>query len=98
MHDGFAEVVSDRAHDAAAFAFTPEVEADTAAIWDKLKSKVTPLEWRLNAPLISKINRLKRQKNDPARCPSCRSMLWRMPETAEETAEVMRLKSEGVPA
>ena len=63
MHDGFAEVVSDRAHDAAAFAFTPEVEADTAAIWDKLKSKVTPLEWRLNAPLISKINRLKRQKN-----------------------------------
>ena len=63
MHDGFAEVVSDRAHDAAAFAFTPEVEAETAAIWDKLKSKVTPLEWRLNAPLISKINRLKRQKN-----------------------------------
>ena len=63
MHDGFADVGPDRALDAAAFAFTPQVEAETAAIWDKLKSKVTPLEWRLHAPLISKINRLKREKN-----------------------------------
>ncbi len=48
---------------AARFAFTPEVEAATAPIWNKLKSKVTPLEWRLHAPLIAEINRLKRDKN-----------------------------------
>jgi len=28
-----------------------------------VKAKVTPLEWRLQAPLISAINQLKRQKN-----------------------------------
>ena len=48
---------------AARFPFTPEVEAATAPIWNKLKSKVTPLEWRLHAPLIAEINRLKREKN-----------------------------------
>jgi len=45
------------------FAFTAEVEAETAPIWDKLRSRVTPLEWRLHAPLIAEINRLKREKN-----------------------------------
>ena len=48
---------------AARFPFPPEVEAATAPIWNKLKSKVTPLEWRLHAPLIAEINRLKREKN-----------------------------------
>ena len=48
---------------AARFPFTPEVESATAPIWNKLKSKVTPLEWRLHAPLIAEINRLKREKN-----------------------------------
>jgi quinolinate synthase len=46
-----------------AFAFTPQVEAATAPLWDKLKRRVTPLEWRLHAPLIDAINTLKRQKN-----------------------------------
>jgi len=45
------------------FAFTDAVEAATAPIWAKLKSRVTPLEWRLHAPLIAEINRLKREKN-----------------------------------
>lgn len=46
-----------------AFAFTPAVEAETAPVWSKLKDKVTPLEWRVHAPLIAEINRLKRERN-----------------------------------
>src|SRR6201998_643935 len=45
------------------FAFTPAVEDATAALWQKIKGHVTPLEWRLHAPLITEINRLKREKN-----------------------------------
>ncbi len=45
------------------FAFTPEVEASTAPAWEKVKRHVTPIEWRLHAPLIAEINRLKREKN-----------------------------------
>jgi quinolinate synthase len=48
---------------APAFAFTPEVETETAAVWAKVKDKVTPIEWRFQAPLIAEINRLKRAKN-----------------------------------
>jgi quinolinate synthase len=43
--------------------FTPEVEALTAPIWQKVRARVTPIEWRLHAPLIAEINRLKREKN-----------------------------------
>ncbi len=52
MADGFASL-----------AFTPDVERATSPIWDKVKSRVTPLEWRLQAPLIAAINQLKKQKN-----------------------------------
>ncbi|MGH6966517.1 MAG: quinolinate synthase NadA [Phenylobacterium sp.] len=45
------------------FAFTPEVEASTASAWQKVKRHVTPIEWRLNAPLIAEINKLKREKD-----------------------------------
>ncbi len=45
------------------FAFTPEVEAQTAPLWEKVKRHVTPMEWRLQAPLIAEINRLKREKD-----------------------------------
>ena len=48
---------------ALAFAFTPEVEAETAPLFARLTGKVTPFEWRLQAPLIAEINRLKREKN-----------------------------------
>lgn len=44
-------------------AFTAQVEAETAPLWEKVKRRVTPLEWRLHAPLIAEINRLKREKN-----------------------------------
>ena len=44
-------------------AFTAEVEAATAPLWARLSDTVSPLEWRLHAPLIAEINRLKREKN-----------------------------------
>src|SRR5262249_31463218 len=44
-------------------AFTPEVEALTAPVWRKVKTRVTPIEWRLHAPLLAEINPLKRAKN-----------------------------------
>jgi quinolinate synthase len=43
--------------------FTPEVDAATAPLWEKVKTRVTPIEWRVHAPLIAEINRLKRAKN-----------------------------------
>ena len=52
MADGFAD-----------FAFTPAVEAATAPLWDKVRDRVTPLEWRAHAPLIAAINDLKRRKD-----------------------------------
>jgi quinolinate synthase len=45
------------------FAFTPEVEAQTAPVWEKVKRQVTPMEWRGRAPLIAAINRLKAEKD-----------------------------------
>src|SRR6202522_2360982 len=45
------------------FEFTPQVELDTANIWAKVKARVTPIEWRVHAPLIAEINRLKKAKN-----------------------------------
>ena len=43
--------------------FTPQVEAETAAIHARLKGKVSDLEWQIQAPLIAAINRLKCEKN-----------------------------------
>jgi len=45
------------------FAFTPEIELQTRPLWEKVKDRVTPLEWRAHAPLIAAINALKREKN-----------------------------------
>ena len=39
--------------------FTPQVQAETAAVHARLGDIVSPLEWRLQAPLIAQINRLK---------------------------------------
>lgn len=52
MHDGVADLE-----------FTPAVEIATGPAWEKVKGHVTPLEWRLQAPLIAAINDLKAQKN-----------------------------------
>jgi quinolinate synthase len=45
------------------FLFTPQVEAETRTIWERVSARVTPLEWRLHAPLIAEINRIKRERN-----------------------------------
>jgi quinolinate synthase len=45
------------------FDFTPDVQAQTALAWQKVKHHVTPMEWRAQAPLIAEINRLKREKD-----------------------------------
>ncbi|MGH7022613.1 MAG: quinolinate synthase NadA [Caulobacteraceae bacterium] len=44
-------------------AFTPAVQSATSPLWEKIRGHVTPLEWRLQAPLIERINQLKREKN-----------------------------------
>ncbi len=51
------------AADGFTFDFTPEIEAQTLPAWEKVKGHVTPMEWRLHAPLIAEINRLKREKD-----------------------------------
>ena len=53
MADGFATPLE----------FTAQVEAATAPLWDKVKSRITPIEWQTAAPLIAAINDLKKQKN-----------------------------------
>jgi quinolinate synthase len=45
------------------FEFTPAVEVATAPIWERVKARVTPIEWRAHAPLIAEINRLKAERN-----------------------------------
>ncbi len=44
------------------FPFTPAVETATSALWSKIGGHVTPMEWRLQAPLIAEINRLKARR------------------------------------
>jgi quinolinate synthase len=50
------------ADDATPLAFTSQVEAETAAVWSKIKDEVTPIEWRLHAPLIAQIRELARDR------------------------------------
>src|SRR5664279_1037413 len=52
MADGFSPL-----------AFDQSVEADTHGVWEKVRGHITPMEWRLQAPLIAAINRLKGEKN-----------------------------------
>jgi quinolinate synthase len=43
--------------------FTPDVEARTAPIYERLKGSIPSVEWQLYAPEIDAINRLKRERN-----------------------------------
>ncbi len=43
--------------------FTRDVERETAPVYARLKNRISPLEWQLQAPLIAAINRLKREMN-----------------------------------
>ncbi len=44
-------------------AFTPEVAAATATIYDRVRDVIPALEWPVHAPYIDAINRLKRERN-----------------------------------
>ncbi len=46
-----------------ALAYTPEVERETAAIRERLSIVVDEKKWRIAAPYVAEINRLKREKN-----------------------------------
>src|ERR1700749_1318283 len=52
MADGFSPL-----------ALTPDIETATRPIWEKVKRRVTPLEWRPQAPLSAAINSLKAERN-----------------------------------
>ena len=43
--------------------FSPALDAALSPVWERIKTRVTPLEWRLQAPLIAAIIALKREKN-----------------------------------
>lgn len=43
--------------------FTPEVEAETRHLYERVKHVVTPMEWPHYAPLIKAINDLKKERN-----------------------------------
>jgi quinolinate synthase len=44
-------------------AFTPAIERATAAIYEKVKTRISPLEWATHAPYIHAINTIKKQRN-----------------------------------
>ncbi len=48
--------------DTGPMAYTAEVKAETDHLYERVKAFTPPLEWRLQAPLIAAINRLKREK------------------------------------
>ena len=55
--DGFAPIAA-----SAAVAWNPAVERETSAVRERLGDLVSPLEWRLQAPLIAEINALKKAR------------------------------------
>src|ERR1700759_1985125 len=44
-------------------AWTPEVERETAPLYEKVKAIIPPVEWPFHAPYVKAINDLKRQRN-----------------------------------
>jgi quinolinate synthase len=43
--------------------WTPAIEAETAHLYEKVKSVIPPNEWPFHAPYVAAINRLKKQRN-----------------------------------
>ena len=46
-----------------ALAWTPEVERETAHLYEKVKRVIPPVEWPFHAPYVKAINDLKRERN-----------------------------------
>ena len=43
--------------------WTPEIERETAHLYEKVKAVIPPVEWPFHAPYVSAINRLKKERN-----------------------------------
>ena len=43
--------------------WTPEVERETAALYERVKNQIPMLEWPVYAPYVAAINRLKKERN-----------------------------------
>ena len=43
--------------------FTPEIKKATQPIYQKISKTIPEIEWKVHAPLIEKINKLKKEKN-----------------------------------
>ncbi|HEY8297156.1 MAG TPA: quinolinate synthase NadA [Candidatus Baltobacteraceae bacterium] len=43
--------------------YTPEVEAETSPIFERVAHIIPPVEWPIHAPYVAAINRLKRERN-----------------------------------
>ena len=43
--------------------WTPEIERETAHLYDRVKAVIPPVEWPLMAPYVSAINKLKKERN-----------------------------------
>src|SRR5512139_1612363 len=53
---------TDRAEETGALSFTPEVERETAPVYERLKHIIPAIEWPVHAPYIAAINRLKLER------------------------------------
>lgn len=51
------------AHAGHSLTLSPELERETAPVWEKVKDFVTPLEWPAQAQLIHEINALKKERD-----------------------------------
>ncbi|MDJ0928858.1 MAG: quinolinate synthase NadA [Gammaproteobacteria bacterium] len=49
--------------DSSHLAFTPEVEAATRPLYERLRDVIPEVEWPVHAPLIARINELKQERN-----------------------------------
>jgi quinolinate synthase len=52
-----------RENGAASLAYTQAIAAETAPLYERMKNVVPPTEWARHAPLVKRINDLKRQRN-----------------------------------
>jgi quinolinate synthase len=52
-----------RKNGAASLAYTKEIAAETAPLYERMRNVVPPIEWARHAPLVKRINDLKRERN-----------------------------------
>lgn len=58
-----ARILKDEVLDRPDLTYTPEVAAETAHLYERVKHIVPPVEWPFHAPYVAAINRLKKQRD-----------------------------------